>query len=130
MAIANCKQCGRLYNRTGRDICPQCIREQDEMVHDIRQFLKKNPSANIHETADGTGVPYITIVDMIRDGRLVLRDNPNMSYPCERCGEPTLAGRLCSKCSHELTESLSQASAGLREKNNQGNKVPGFFSRS
>ncbi|MFB5192872.1 TIGR03826 family flagellar region protein [Alicyclobacillus fastidiosus] len=130
MPIANCKRCGRMYNRMGREICPNCIREEDKMLNDIRSYLRKNKLANITEVAEGTGVEYEIIVDMIRDGRLMLRDNPNLMYPCERCSTPTQAGRFCASCTQELARGLSVASAELRDKNSQEPKGRGFYSRS
>ncbi|GMA64512.1 hypothetical protein NZD89_04125 [Alicyclobacillus fastidiosus] len=130
MPIANCKRCGRMYNRVGREICPECIREEDRILNDIRNFLRKNKLANISELSDGTGVEYGIIVDMIRDGRLMLRDNPNLTYPCERCGEQTQSGRLCARCTQELARNLSAASAELRDKQKQGNRGKGFYSRN
>lgn len=118
-----------MYNRLGRDICPQCYKEEDEMLTQIRQFLRKHPGAGIGEVTEATGVEYEVIVQMIRDGRLILRDNPNMSYPCERCSKLTLSGRFCADCTQELARGLSGASAELREKNKKANQGKGYFSR-
>lgn len=130
MPIANCKRCGRMYNRVGRDICLNCVREEDMMLTEIRNFLRKNKLANIAEVAEGTHVEYEIIVDMIRDGRLILRNHPNMSYACERCGKPTQSGRFCGSCTQELARGLSAASAELREKNAQTKSGKGFYSRN
>ncbi|KRW90858.1 hypothetical protein SD51_12335 [Alicyclobacillus tengchongensis] len=129
MAIANCKRCGRLYNRVGRDMCQDCIRKEDDVLLDIRQYLKKHPQANIYEVADGTAATYEEIVDFLRDGRLILRDNPNMAYPCERCGTLTQSGRLCANCTQALTQGLGQAAAALKRDETQGKRGKGFLSR-
>lgn len=130
MAIANCKRCGRIFNKVGRDICRDCIQAEDSMLTEIRQFLRKHAMANIYEVAEGTNVPHGHIVDFIRDGRLILRDNPNMTYPCERCGKPTLSGRLCATCTSEMSKELKSAGLQLHDKN-KGNERPGggFYSR-
>lgn len=130
MAIANCKRCGRMYNKVGRDVCTECIREEDELLKEIRLFLRQHPRANIYEVAENTRVEELVIIEFIRDGRLLLRDNPNMGYACERCGKQTMSGRFCSACTAELAQSLGHASEKLREKNRQEDRpTGGFFSR-
>lgn len=128
MAIANCRRCGRLFNRVGRDICPDCVKDEDDKLATIRAYLRQHPLANIYEVANGTDVTYEEIVEFIRDGRLVLRNNPNMVYPCERCGTPTQAGRLCTNCAKEMAEELERAREGHRK--TSAERPGGFYSRS
>lgn len=129
MPISNCKRCGRIFNKMGRDICPECIREEDALLGEIRQLLRKRPHSTIHDVAEGVSVEYDDIVDLIRAGRLILRDNPNMSYPCERCGGPTSSGRYCPACSRQLANGFQQASAALKDKEKQ-KPGKGFYSKS
>ncbi len=130
VTIANCKRCGRLFHKSGKDVCPECLREEDQLLSEIRQFLRKYPDSTIFDVADGTQVEYHVIVDFIRDGRLILRDNPNMSYPCERCGAPTMSGRLCVTCSRELANGFKEASESLRQRETRNRPGGGFLSRS
>ncbi|EJY54915.1 hypothetical protein URH17368_2393 [Alicyclobacillus hesperidum URH17-3-68] len=96
---------------------------------EIRQYLKKHPQANIYEVADGTAATYEEIVAFLRDGRLILRDNPNMAYPCERCGTLTQSGRLCANCTQALAKELGQAAAAIQKEESQGKRGKGFLSR-
>ncbi|GMA51297.1 hypothetical protein GCM10025857_26540 [Alicyclobacillus contaminans] len=116
MTIAYCKRCGRIFNQVRRNICPACVAEEDKMFEIVKTYLRQNKDATMMQVTEETGVPTEFIVDMIRDGRLILRDNPNLTYPCERCGQPTQAGRYCAACTKELSESLSAASAQLKQK--------------
>lgn len=133
VAIANCRRCGRLFNRMGRDICPDCAREEDEKLATIRAYLRQHPLANIYEVANGTDVSYDEIVQFIRDGRLLLRNNPNMVYPCERCGTPTQSGRLCANCAKEMGRALER---DMRARDDQGleandrGRGKGYYSKS
>ncbi len=77
------------------------------------------------QVTEDTDVPTEFIIDMIREGRLILRDNPNLNYPCERCGNPTRAGRYCASCTKELSTSLTAARAGFRQKVQQVKKGQG-----
>lgn len=116
MPIANCKRCGRIYNRVRRDICPNCIEEEDQLYLKVREFLRENRDASLEEVVKATEIPMQTLIQMIQDGRIMLRDNPNMAYPCERCGSLTQSGRYCMKCTKEIANSLSQAGTQMRDK--------------
>lgn len=127
MPIANCKRCGRIYNRVRRDVCVDCIREEDEILVAIRTYLKTHPDATIHQVSEDTDIAYGVIMHMIQDGRLLLRDNPNMKYPCERCKKPTSSGRLCAACSKELAQGFGDASETIRAKRLETDDGKGGF---
>jgi flagellar operon protein (TIGR03826 family) len=129
MAIANCKRCGRIYNRIRRDICPACIAEEDEIFIKVRDFLREHKNAYMDEVIEGTDVETETLIQMIQDGRVILADNPNMGYACERCGGMTRSGRLCAKCSTELARSLAHASADLKKKSAEQKHKGGYYSK-
>lgn len=130
LTVANCKQCGRIFNRVRRDICADCSAQEDRTLTVIRGYLKEHRDANIQEVSGGTEVEYDTIVRMIQDGRLLLRDNPNMTYPCERCGTSTTSGRFCANCSKELAQGFGDVRGALKAKNLATDKDKGgFFSR-
>lgn len=129
MPIANCKRCGRIYNKVGREICPACTHEQDEVFHKVRDYLKQHNNASMSDVVRDLGVDLEDVVELIQDGRLILRDNPNMGYPCERCGGQTRAGRFCAKCASELAAELETARTGLLQ-NKQEKRGTGFHTRS
>lgn len=103
MVIAHCQRCGRIFNRVRRDICPDCAVQEDRAFSEVRAYLNRHPDADMEELVSETGVTQPLVTALIRDGRLILRDNPNLSYPCERCGRPTSVGRFCVACARELT---------------------------
>ena len=49
--LANCKRCERLFQKVVRDICPDCIKEQQELVRLIKEYLREHPNATIPEVA-------------------------------------------------------------------------------
>jgi len=129
MPIANCARCGRIFNKTRREICRECVLEEDKAFELVRSYLRKHRNATMAEVTETTGVDVEVIIGLIRDGRLILRDNPNMSYSCERCGKPTQVGRYCAACTKELSSSLSAASADLRHKAEEKiDKGKGYYS--
>jgi flagellar operon protein (TIGR03826 family) len=109
MPIANCKRCGRIFNRVRRDICPVCVAEEDQAFEKVRAYLRQHRYASLPETSEATGVDIDLITEMIKSGRLILRDNPNFTYACERCGAPTQVGRYCQACSTELSRMYARA---------------------
>ena len=130
MTVANCKRCGRIFNRVRRDICPSCITEEDQVFIKVRHYLRENPNAYMDSVVLETGVELEIIIEMIRDGRLILSNNPNMGYACERCGLPTQIGRYCAKCTKEVASSLNAARDHLSAKKAEHNRERGgYYSR-
>lgn len=134
MTIANCKRCGRMYNRIRRDICPPCVEDEEKAFQTVRTYLREHRDATMDGLVEATGVDMQLIVDMIRDGRLILRDNPNLTYQCERCGQPTQSGRYCAACTKELAAGLGDAATEMRRQRDtrsQNDKASGggFYSR-
>lgn len=112
--ISNCPRCGRLFNKTVRDICDQCINEESDFINIIRQYLKENKLATITDVVRDTEIELEIVLDLIEKGHIVLIDNPNMRFECSRCGLPTPDGRLCSKCREELILELANATQLVR----------------
>lgn len=131
MAIANCKRCGRIFNRVRRDICTSCIAEEDKMFILVRDYLREHRDAYMQDVIEGTGVDMDVLIQMIQDGRIILTDNPNMNYACERCGGATQSGRFCGKCTKELANSFATAGAQMKSKlaNQKAGDRGGYYSR-
>lgn len=111
--LENCPQCGKLFVRTVRPICPDCQKEIDKQFQLVYDYLRKkeNRQATIYEVSENTGVSLAQIKQFIREGRLMIRDLPNMGYPCESCGEIIREGRMCLSCRKKfqgVAERLSQ----------------------
>ncbi|KPV42981.1 hypothetical protein [Alicyclobacillus ferrooxydans] len=109
MPIARCKRCQRIFNKTRRDICPTCIAAEDDAFQIVRGYLKEHPDSDMDELTVGTAVQSEVVIGLIQDGRLIPRDNPNLTYPCARCGKPTQAGHYCAKCTKEIMQERSAA---------------------
>ncbi len=129
MAIANCKRCGQMFNQTSRVICPDCIAEEEEAFQLVRAYLKQNREANLQQVVSETGINEAFILDMIYQGRLYLGDNPNMSCPCERCGQDTTSGRYCTTCAVEMESAFQSAQLNLEEKRRAARNGFGYHSR-
>lgn len=114
--LANCPKCGKLFTRSGKNICPACYEKTEAECQKCIDFLKKkeNRMANILEVSEGTGVSVSKIKMFIREGRLSLADNPNLGIPCEKCGKLIKQGMLCESCAGKLQQGFS---ASMRSEN-------------
>lgn len=106
--LANCSRCGNLYVQTTRDICEACYKEEERQFEIVYNFMKKraNRQATIPEIVEATGVKEEVIIKFVKEKRLRTTQFPNLAYPCERCGQQIVEGKLCQSCSTELTGEL------------------------
>ncbi len=130
MKIANCKRCGKMFQKTTRDICMDCVKEEGQILEATRVYLRDNPSSSLAEVSDGTDISMKVIMDLIHAGLLRLVDFPNMAVECQGCGTPTQEGRYCSKCQEELGMKLAGAAGVLKQSTKDKEvKHKGFYSR-
>jgi flagellar operon protein (TIGR03826 family) len=122
MALANCKKCGRLYNRINSEWCPSCLKEEDEMFFQVRDYLKEHRRATAYEVSEGTGIDLSIIYKFIREGRISTVDNPSLNFPCEMCGEPIQDGRFCNSCKSRLEKDLKQTKQELQQSGRERSK--------
>ena len=108
MELANCARCGSVFAKGIRDVCLACYREEEEAFQIVYKFLsvRKNRQATIIEIVEATDVDEDIIIKFIKDKRLRATEFPNLSYPCEKCGNPILEGKLCNTCRTNLIEEI------------------------
>ncbi len=109
--LANCPSCNKVFVRTIRNICPECFKEEEKMFDKVYKFLrvKENRSATLQEVHEATGVPETTIIRFVKEGRLRTATFTNLTYPCESCGSPISAGKLCENCIGSIEAELEIA---------------------
>lgn len=107
--LDNCPNCGALFVRTEfRDVCEACHKKEEVEFEKVYKFVRmsKNRTATIPTIVEETGVNEDLILKFIKTGRLRTAGNPNIGYPCEKCGTLINIGRLCEKCSHSIRSDL------------------------
>ncbi|WP_349408641.1 TIGR03826 family flagellar region protein [Pseudalkalibacillus sp. SCS-8] len=106
--LANCVQCGRLFAKSYRPTCEQCYKEDERLFEIVYKFIRKkaNRQASIMEVSKATEVPEKTILRFVKEGRIRASQFPGLSYPCDRCGEGILEGRICNSCNQSLQKDL------------------------
>lgn len=107
MGLANCSRCGRVYSSVpgGRDICPACIKEEDDHYLKIFHYLSTRPSATAQEISQATEIDLKEIHRFVRENRLRLVQS-DTGLICESCGIPISQGKICEKCAKKLADEI------------------------
>ena len=88
--IKNCPMCGKLFNDTGKKVCPDCYQQILDKEHEVVEYVRDHKGAKIPEICEATGAPSGMIKKMIREGRFE-QIGVKMTYPCEKCGAPIIS---------------------------------------
>ena len=107
MKLANCSRCGRVFNFVPgtRDICPACVRQEDDDYLKIFHYLTRQPTATAPEIAEATGVDIKEILRFVRENRLRLVKT-GVELHCDTCGTPISQGKICDSCVKKLTSEM------------------------
>ncbi|UJF31200.1 flagellar protein [Paenibacillus hexagrammi] len=98
LKVANCPRCGKVYQKNLRNQCQDCSREMDMALSSSLQFLQKNYKATSEQVSIETGVQLQQVHTWMKEGKLLLSDYPNLSYPCELCTQPIRKHKMCVDC--------------------------------
>ncbi|WP_208587466.1 TIGR03826 family flagellar region protein [Gracilibacillus suaedae] len=134
--LANCARCDKVFVKITKSICPDCVKEDEKLFQIVYDFLKKreNRRATIPEIVEATGVKEDIILQFVKDKRLRSTQFPNISFPCERCGEPIASGKICENCQNELSSDLryQQEIEQVKQRNEQHEKerTQTYYTRS
>ncbi len=124
--LGNCPKCRKLYLRV-REICEECYQKQEEEYHKVASYLREYPGTTIQVLSDETGVSIALIRQFILQGRIIMSHFPNLSYPCETCGNLIKTGKACSKCK----KTINQLSAQIENEDNsqEGDSTGGYITK-
>ncbi|WP_078414323.1 TIGR03826 family flagellar region protein [Priestia abyssalis] len=127
--LANCPECDGLYIRNAfRDTCAACYKKEEELLNTIYQFIRKrqNRMATVEQVTIATGVSEKQIQKFIQQGRLRVREFPNLGYSCSGCGALIQAGSMCENClrgfEHEL-HAIKEMEERSKQANQEGNST-------
>ncbi len=108
MNIKHCKFCKKMHQGLG-NLCPQCVQEMDTKYIAVRNHLDQNPNLTLHELAEVTSVDERSILFLVREGRLMLK-NASADIKCIKCGAAIASGRYCAACKSGIMQSLVSSS--------------------
>lgn len=130
--LANCPNCGRLFVKEVRTICPSCYAIEEEKFEKVYDFVReqKNRRATLSKVSRATGVKESTIVRFIKEGRIRVVDFPNLYYPCESCGTPIHEGKLCDRCRLKLRTDFERYEREQELQSRVNERAQTYFSKS
>lgn len=121
MNVANCPRCSRLFVKNQFGICVNCVKEIEDQYQACVQFIRENKACTLEELSEATEVPLKQITKFIREGRILIKDLPNLFYSCEVCGSSIREGNICDSCRSKLVRDVNH----LQEDENKRVEQPG-----
>ena len=109
MELRNCPECGKVFTYIRTNLCPACQKQDEETFRIVRNFIARNPGADIITVCNETGVSEDKIMRYIREGRIDRGLDSEAKFECEVCGLLIPSGRLCQACSEKLTAGLKRS---------------------
>ena len=112
MEVKSCRKCKRLFNYiSGPFICPNCKEEQEKKFYDVKEYIRDNPHATIHDVAENMEITVIQIQQWVREERLQFSEDSGIALQCEKCGANIYTGRYCENCKAKMANNLTKAFA-------------------
>ena len=108
MDIRNCAKCGKLFTYINSPICGDCVKKEEEIFEEVRDYIKENPNATVIEVSNETGVSTNKIYDYLREGKLEAVENIGFSLQCDRCGKAIKKGRYCDSCVLKMEDEIKE----------------------
>lgn len=105
--LGNCPKCGKLFLRV-RNICDGCYQKQEDDFLKVSSYLRDHTGITIQELSDETMISVAQIRQYIWAGRIIMDHFPNLSYPCDTCGNLIQKGKKCLKCLSTLSQMVNQ----------------------
>ncbi|MHB8170842.1 MAG: hypothetical protein ACYDG6_04790 [Thermincolia bacterium] len=68
--MITCERCGKVVQDNPFKLCPECQEYVMSNRHKIKEYITKNPGANVFWICAETGVSLKAVTKLIRDGAL------------------------------------------------------------
>lgn len=123
MQLRNCPICGKIFVYNMKKMCPDCAKKDEDDFEKVRDYLYENPGATIEEVSEQTEVDTKKILEFLKEGRLMLKnENPNL-LRCEICDCPILTGKYCEKCAKDMKKQLNNVRGDLSSRSKIGGQI-------
>ena len=112
--IVNCKACGAIFKKQFREICPDCLDKENELVEMIENFvfgstLSKVPMEDVLKEFSLSKKEF---EDLYYNGRLT-KAFEKLSIKCRSCGEEltkyTKNNFICDNCTLEMGKHMGDS---------------------
>lgn len=116
MEYKYCKRCKKLFTSNGNKLCTECIRELDDIVVEIKEYIADNPRANVMSICRELDIEEKDILYLMREQRIELTQvNPDkLGFVCATCGEPTLGEKYCKQCKEKMSAEMLGATEAIK----------------
>ena len=112
MDILQCRICSKPFQSFGGKTCTNCLEEMEMQYIKVRDYIYDNPyNSEIDKISAETEVPHAAILQMLKDGRLMIRtvDGDSGLLSCEICKRPIGSGKMCDDCKNQVAEELQRS---------------------
>lgn len=130
MELKNCPECGKIFAYVTVNLCPACLKVEEEEFQRVKAYLYKHPHTGVYDLAEATEVEEHKIIRWLKMGRLEGKRFTGIDYPCESCGRNIRTGRFCPKCTNELTKDFTQATQPPKTEQRKKDSNPRFHTRN
>ena len=125
MKPANCKTCGKVFLKTNFEICPECVKKEQDLIKEINDYCTTKNIVTLKELSLEFGITEVKLEKYLLDRKLVqIMDKLEMT--CKACGTKyriVSEGRLyCKLCYEKLEADLNEPDTDLTPKNFHGYK--------
>lgn len=118
--LRNCPVCGKIFVKLVRNLCPDCIENEEQEFFQVREYLKDNAGASVEDITGYTGINEKKVLRWMREGRIEYTLHyGGASLTCDSCDAEINVGHLCAKCASNLANKLNSIS-----KAKLGDKLP------
>ncbi len=106
MRTLKCRRCSQTFTVLGTlgQLCPKCIRDEEDIYLRVRSFVKDNPGVSIQEVSEILSISRSKIMNYIKEERLEVTSNSKTVLKCKNCGKPITTGIFCADCKRVHTD--------------------------
>lgn len=101
MKPSNCRKCGKLFIKTVGDICPECIKKEQETLQNVIEYCQFKDVVTLDEISKDLEVPVSKLEKFLLDRKLV-QIMDKLEITCKNCGKvfriETLGTLYCPNC--------------------------------
>ncbi len=108
MGLENCPQCGKVFNRSARTLCPPCFEREQDLFDRVSEYVYAHADAEAREVLEHTGIAQADLESLLKRGRLLGFERLAASVlRCQRCDEAVTRGPFCPRCAAEIKASTA-----------------------
>lgn len=116
MGLANCNECGKLFIQTSEAFCPECVKQRDYELNQIRDWIFKQAHPKLSRFEKETSLSEKVFMKHLLEGRII--DFTKVIVNCELCRKEIRLHTkkiICTKCHNSLKKAQTPKKRGELE---------------